>query len=93
MQSLRSQLRTMLVDSMRKSFPLHYTTSTGKKVKGKPIFDSLVHIESSRGVPRKLSDYYSCSPQLIFDAFVSKKDAARSEPKGYYGLPTAEEVG
>ncbi len=52
-----------------------------------------MHLESSRVVPRKQSDYFSCTPQLIFDKFVSKKDAKRDIPKGYYGLPTAEEVG
>ena len=80
-QSIHLQLRNKLVESMKKSFPLEHTTSLSanpsthlSKAKSKPIFDKLVHMQSTKGFPRKTTDYFSTSPQLIFNMFVSKKD-------------------
>ena len=36
-------------------------------------------------------DYFSCTPQLIFDAFVTP-EIKMEGLRGYYGLPEAREV-
>ena len=100
LQPVRQQLSHTLRSAMLKCFPLAYTTDIdGSKAPPaedvkKPKFDSLVHLSQSNGFGNKpqFCDYFSCSPQLIFDAFVSKEDRDAIPYRGYYGLPEAREV-
>ena len=80
---------------MHKCFPLQYTTrdeASGRQ-DTRPKFQSLVHMSHSHGINNKQEecDYYSATPQLIFDAFVSKEEKEEGIV-GYYGLPEAKQV-
>ena len=83
---------------MLKCFPLAYTTDYNDKNVSRdgnkpPSFNNLVHISQAHGFNNKTQycDYFSCTPQLIFDQFVTEQDRMEGL-KGYYGLPEAREV-
>ena len=78
---------------MTKSFPLGYTTSKTDAADQVPAFKSLVHMSHSQGINNKdtQSDYFSTTPQLIFDKFVSQEEKDEGI-RGYYGLPEAKQV-
>ena len=52
-----------------------------------------MHVTHSHGINNKDTecDYFSATPQLIFDKFVSKEERAEGI-SGYYGLPEAKQV-
>ena len=78
---------------MLKSFPLGYTTGKQDVTDQAPDFKSLVHMSHSHGINNKDTqcDYFSTTPQLIFDKFVSREEKDEGI-RGYYGLPEAKQV-
>ena len=100
MLPVRRQLRNLLEDAMLKCFPLHYITDRTPQPSphySKPSFRSLSHMSPSVGHTvgnsnkSQTCDYFSCSPQLIFDAFVTAEMKEEGN-RGFYLLPTAKEV-
>ena len=91
LKPVRQQLAQILRSAMLKCFPLAYTTDLNSQ--NLPSFEKLVHLSSADGFGNKaqVCDYFSCTPQLIFDRFVSQEDKLEGL-KGYYGLPEAREV-
>ena len=91
LKPVRQQLAVCLREAMLKCFPLEYDTDITDQ--SKPSFEKLLHMSQSNGFGNKsqFCDYFSCTPQLIFDTFVTPEVKAEGL-RGYYGLPEAREV-
>ena len=70
---------------MEISFPISFETTPSQTRK-------LNHVQNVIGMPHKTQcHYFSCSPDLIYDQFVSQSQKDDGI-LGYYGLPSAREV-
>ena len=81
---MRRLLHQKLSSALLKSFPL--TTAQ---------VNELSHVESSYLDPHKAqsSDYYSHTPQLLWDTLTKNFSHKKRLEKGLWGLPDAEEIG
>ncbi|CDW73729.1 UNKNOWN [Stylonychia lemnae] len=88
--SVKRQLKNYLRQSLDVALPLKYDLS--KKSSGQgldELYEKYLHVGQCLNVPQKKSDYFSMTPELVFQSKSKNKESS----KGYYGLPTATEVG